>query len=108
MLVFAERQGFEPWIPKGYNGFRDRPDRPLRHLSKKRYAAFGLKCGAKVRNFAIKTKFNHKKNLQTMQLVDYGKRFWSLKNETACNHYVGVGLSNGFAGGEINAAVYFD
>ena len=43
-----------------------------------------------------------------MQLVDYGKRFWSLKNETACNHYVGVGLSNGFAGGEINAAVYFD
>ena len=60
----AERQGFEPWKPKGFNGFRDRPDRPLRHLSKKRYAAFGLKCGAKVRNFAIKTKFNHKKNLQ--------------------------------------------
>ena len=29
----AERQGFEPWVPKGYNGFRDRPDRPLRHLS---------------------------------------------------------------------------
>jgi hypothetical protein len=30
----AEREGFEPSVPsKGYNGFRDRPDRPLRHLS---------------------------------------------------------------------------
>ncbi len=29
----AERQGFEPWVPKRHNGFRDRPDRPLRHLS---------------------------------------------------------------------------
>lgn len=32
-LYFAERQGFEPWVPKRHNGFRDRPDRPLRHLS---------------------------------------------------------------------------
>lgn len=32
-VLVAERQGFEPWVPKGYNGFRDRPDRPLRHLS---------------------------------------------------------------------------
>ncbi len=32
----AERQGFEPWVPrKGHNGFRDRPDRPLRHLSER-------------------------------------------------------------------------
>ncbi len=31
--TFAERQGFEPWVPERYNGFRDRPDRPLRHLS---------------------------------------------------------------------------
>ena len=31
---FAERQGFEPWDPKRINGFRDRPVRPLRHLSK--------------------------------------------------------------------------
>src|SRR5690606_5084248 len=29
----AERVGFEPTVPKGYNGFRDRPVRPLRHLS---------------------------------------------------------------------------
>ena len=30
----AEREGFEPSVPrKGYNGFRDRPDRPLWHLS---------------------------------------------------------------------------
>ncbi len=30
----AERVGFEPTVTKnGYNGFRDRPDRPLRHLS---------------------------------------------------------------------------
>jgi|WetSurMetagenome_2_1015567.scaffolds.fasta_scaffold120258_2 hypothetical protein len=30
----AERQGFEPWDPfTGVNGFRDRPIRPLWHLS---------------------------------------------------------------------------
>ena len=29
----AERVGFEPTVPRRYNGFRDRPDRPLRHLS---------------------------------------------------------------------------
>ena len=30
----AERVGFEPTVArKGHNGFRDRPDRPLRHLS---------------------------------------------------------------------------
>ncbi len=33
LLRVAERQGFEPWVPKRNNGFRDRPDRPLRHLS---------------------------------------------------------------------------
>src|ERR1700720_4534031 len=32
----AEREGFEPSVPrKRDNGFRDRPDRPLRHLSAK-------------------------------------------------------------------------
>ena len=32
--LVAERQGFEPWDPgKGVNGFRDRPIRPLWHLS---------------------------------------------------------------------------
>ena len=30
----AEGQGFEPWVPVArHNGFRDRPDRPLRHPS---------------------------------------------------------------------------
>jgi hypothetical protein len=30
----AEREGFEPSVPrKRDNGFRDRPVRPLRHLS---------------------------------------------------------------------------
>ena len=30
----AERQGFEPWVTqKSHNGFRDRPDQPLWHLS---------------------------------------------------------------------------
>ena len=34
VLKLAEREGFEPSVPsKGHNGFRDRPDRPLRHLS---------------------------------------------------------------------------
>src|SRR5471030_771 len=33
-VKLAERQGFEPWRPlTGPNGFRDRPDRPLWHLS---------------------------------------------------------------------------
>src|SRR5262245_5012998 len=32
--VLAEREGFEPSEPrKGFNGFRDRPVQPLRHLS---------------------------------------------------------------------------
>ena len=29
----AEREGFEPSVRKAHNGFRDRPVRPLRHLS---------------------------------------------------------------------------
>jgi hypothetical protein len=34
ILNFAERQGFEPWdLLTGVNGFRDRPIRPLWHLS---------------------------------------------------------------------------
>jgi hypothetical protein len=33
-FLFAERQGFEPWdLLTGVNGFRDRPIRPLWHLS---------------------------------------------------------------------------
>ena len=33
-LMLAERQGFEPWVTqKSHNGFRDRPDQPLWHLS---------------------------------------------------------------------------
>ncbi len=33
----AERVGFEPTVPRqGDNGFRDRPVRPLRHLSRRR------------------------------------------------------------------------
>src|SRR5690606_28648161 len=32
----AEREGFEPSVPKGHTCFRDRPDRPLRHLSIKK------------------------------------------------------------------------
>src|ERR1700674_4016551 len=40
----AEREGFEPSVPrKEDNGFRDRPDRPLRHLSIR--TAAGLSTG---------------------------------------------------------------
>ena len=31
----TERQGFEPWVPKEHNDFRDRPIQPLWHLSSK-------------------------------------------------------------------------
>ena len=34
--ALAERVGFEPTVRMTYNGFRDRPDRPLRHLSSSR------------------------------------------------------------------------
>src|ERR1700722_9040665 len=38
----AERVGFEPTVPrKGHNGFRDRPDRPLWHLSVSRLPVSG-------------------------------------------------------------------
>jgi hypothetical protein len=34
LLLMAERQGFEPWAREiSRNGFRDRPDQPLWHLS---------------------------------------------------------------------------
>ena len=33
LRLFAERKGFEPLERNAFNGFRDRPDRPLRHLS---------------------------------------------------------------------------
>jgi hypothetical protein len=33
LYQMAERQGFEPWDSKAINGFRDRPIRPLWHLS---------------------------------------------------------------------------
>ena len=32
----TERGGFEPPVRQAYNGFRDRPDKPLRHLSNSR------------------------------------------------------------------------
>jgi hypothetical protein len=33
-ILMAERQGFEPWEQENpFNGFRDRPDQPLWHLS---------------------------------------------------------------------------
>ena len=40
----AERVGFEPTIPRGYTGFRDRRFRPLSHLSgiQKQGVFFGL------------------------------------------------------------------
>jgi hypothetical protein len=34
MIILAEREGFEPSVTlTGHNGFRDRPDQPLWHLS---------------------------------------------------------------------------
>jgi hypothetical protein len=34
----AERVGFEPTVPQGHNGFRDRPIQPLSHLSFTEYS----------------------------------------------------------------------
>ena len=46
-MRLAEREGFEPSVPrKRDNGFRDRPVRPLRHLS----AAFDIADAGDRRN----------------------------------------------------------
>ena len=56
----AERQGFEPWDPsKGINGFRDRPIRPLWHLSGYGSAKIGTiwlqakKCRKEIENVEV-------------------------------------------------------
>ena len=55
MSLAAEREGFEPPVRKAYNGFRDRPDRPLRHLSfQKGLSAF---ASAKLHLFPRLAKF---------------------------------------------------
>ena len=49
-LVFAERKGFEPLEVLSLNGFQDRRNRPLCHLSMTCLAkCAGGKCGAKLR-----------------------------------------------------------
>ena len=48
LLHFAEREGFEPTVRKAYNGFRDRPDRPLRHLSSLALGMLSSESGCKV------------------------------------------------------------
>ena len=48
LFHFAEREGFEPTVRKAYNGFRDRPDRPLRHLSS---LDFGLISQKRVQSY---------------------------------------------------------
>ena len=52
----AEREGFEPTVRKAYNGFRDRPDRPLRHLSSLALDYFS-KAGAKLGQIFHLTKY---------------------------------------------------
>ena len=54
-LHFAEREGFEPTVRKAYNGFRDRPDRPLRHLSSLAIRIFS-QSGCKVRAIFLNSK----------------------------------------------------
>jgi hypothetical protein len=45
LQLIAERQGFEPWdLLTGVNGFRDRPIRPLWHLSGFWIAKVGTIC----------------------------------------------------------------
>ena len=55
----AEREGFEPTVRKAYNGFRDRPDRPLRHLSSLALDYFS-KAGAKLGQIFHLTKLFHR------------------------------------------------
>ncbi len=40
--VLRKGRDSNPGYPQGYNGFRDRPDRPLRHLSKGVFCAFAM------------------------------------------------------------------
>ena len=53
-LPLRKGRDSNPGYPQGYNGFRDRPDRPLRHLSNWSYLhakePIGLFASAKLRN----------------------------------------------------------
>ena len=55
-FVLAERVGFEPTVTrKGYNGFRDRPNRPLWHLSINR-PNYSRECAKFPRRFSARGK----------------------------------------------------
>ena len=52
LLLLRKDRDSNPGTPKGVNGFRDRPVRPLRHLSNGRYSF----CGCKVALFSLTKK----------------------------------------------------
>lgn len=50
----AERGGFEPPEPRGFNGFRDRPIQPLSHLSNKKSEAKRIRTSdLQIRNLKL-------------------------------------------------------
>ncbi len=65
-----------PGTPKGVNGFRDRPVRPLRHLSNGRFVI----CGCKVSTFFFKWANFTAKNFYKLYNVSIALRgSWALK-----------------------------
>ena len=97
----AEREGFEPTVRKAYNGFRDRPDRPLRHLSSHANGMFSPKSGCKViANFPPNKIFS-----QIFQSLDGFDGVIGSENVTAGNQYICTSLSQLCARDVIDTAV---
>ncbi len=83
LFHFAEREGFEPTVRKAYNGFRDRPDRPLRHLSS---LALGFisQSGCKIRaNISPDKIFS-----QIFESLDGFDGVIGSEDVAACNQYI--------------------
>ena len=65
--ILRKDRDSNPGTPKGVNGFRDRPVRPLRHLSLVRITSFSF-CGCKVSVFSLTSQ-----ELVQKFLTDYTK-----------------------------------
>ena len=104
LFHFAEREGFEPTVRKAYNGFRDRPDRPLRHLSSHALGKLSPKSGCKVMaNFPPDKIFS-----QIFQSLNGFDGIICPKNVASGDEDIGTSLGELGAGNVIHTAVNFD
>ena len=104
LFHFAEREGFEPTVRKAYNGFRDRPDRPLRHLSSLALGMLSSESGCKVRaNFPPDKIFS-----QIFQSLNGFDGIICAEDVTASDEDVGTCFSELGTGDVVHATVNLD